>query len=178
VNKVNQSKSANEKEKHLYPAIKKALSDYLRRPDEDFSLTLEETANGFPDNVQAFLPNHIFVLGAHKEIRPDLTGRIGPGGVCAGLYGHVEFLLTAEVKDGSPTISDVFQAKSYGELYDAVALLVCTRLPEERLHRVLGEHPELLNYGSRRRLYICQFSQDEHAIINWVENREPRKPLI
>jgi len=168
------AKSTPRAEKVLYPNVKIALATYLQQLDSHIEIMLEITADKFPENVKPLIPDNVLFLLDNKETRPDLFGEIGPD--CTLFYGQSKFVLTVEVKDGSPTINDVFQAKKYGELYSApVALLISTELPEERLQRLLNQRPDILAYsGAYRRLYLCRYSGSTRTIDWWFENREPR----
>jgi hypothetical protein len=158
----------------MYPAIRKALLSYLRQEDDQIAIMLEITADEFPQSAQALLQSNVLYLLNSREARPDLFGHIGPD--CTQVYGRRDFLLTVEVKPGSPTIHDVFQAKKYGELYWAwVALLVSTDLPEERLRRLLKERLDLLGYsGGYSHLYLCRYSESSGTIDWWLDEKGPR----
>jgi hypothetical protein len=161
-------------ERALYPGVKKALTAYLRQEDDQITMILEITADKFPEKMKPLIPDNVLFLLDSKETRPDLFGEIGPD--CTAVYGQSKFLLTAEVKDGSPTINDVFQAKKYGELYSAqAALLISTEQPEERLRRMLIQRPSLLAYaGATWSLYLCRYSEQNETIDWWFEKKEPR----
>jgi hypothetical protein len=169
------AESTQRGERRLYPRAKRALTKYLRQGDDQIAILLEETAEGFSEGAKALLPYNILFLLNNREARPDLFGHIGPD--CRDSYGVSDFLLTAEVKDHAPTLGDVYQAKLYGELFSVpVALIISTKLPEERLRRLLIERPELLSYSAGyQRLYMCCFSQQDETLDRWLGDREPRK---
>ena len=161
-------------ERNLYSGVKKALTTYLRQGDDQIAVMLDITADGFPQRAQALLPSNVLYLLNSREVRPDLFGHIGPD--CTQAYGRRDFLLTVEVKPGSPTISDLFQAKKYGELYWApISLLVSTELPEERLRRLLSERLDLFGYcGGNYQLYLCRYSEANGVIDWWLDGKGPR----
>jgi hypothetical protein len=167
--------SAKQKEERkLYPGVKNGLMAYLRQADEDFTLLLEITADRMPERMKAFLQSNLLFLVNTKELRPDLFGHMGPD--CTQVYGRDTFLLTAEVKSGVPSVNDIFQAKKYGELYNApVALLASTEPPEERVLRLLEERPDLLGYAGTYSVYLCGYDEQDQTISWWFEDREPRR---
>ncbi len=169
--------STKRAERDLYPGVKKALVTYLHQGDDHHSTLLEVTADRFPEHMKGpqLVQDDLLFLLDSRETRPDLFGHIGPD--CTDVYGASTFVLTAEVKDGPPTINDVFQAKKYGDIYWAhVALLVATELPEERIRRLLVARPDLLSYGAGTwSLYLCHYSESTGTIDWWLEKREPRK---
>jgi len=65
-------------EKDLYPAVKEALTAYLRQGDDPIAIMLEVTADGFSESAKALLPDNVLWLLYSKEARPDLFGHIGP----------------------------------------------------------------------------------------------------
>lgn len=161
-------------ERNLYSGVKRALTAYLRQGDDQIAIMLEITADEFPERIKALLQSNVLYLLNSKEARPDLFGHIGPD--CTKAYGRKDFVMTVEVKPGTPTIHDVFQARKYGELYWApVALLVSTEFPEERLQRFLKERLDLLGFsGGHASLYLCRYLESNETIEWWFQDREPR----
>jgi len=161
-------------ERSLYSGVKNALTDYFRQGDDQIAITLDITADEFPQAAQALLQSSVLFLLNSREARPDLFGHIGPD--CTQAYGRRDFLVTVEVKPGSHSIHDVFQAKKYGKLnWAPIALLVSTELPEERLRRLLSERLDLFGYGGGyHQLYLCKYSESKGIIDWWLDGKGPR----
>jgi hypothetical protein len=159
----------------MYEGAKRSLIAYLRQPDDQIVTMVEVTADKFPESMKTLVRDELLFLLDNKDLRPDLFGEIGPD--CTQVYGTSKFILTAEVKPGPITITDVFQAKKYGEVYSApVALLMSPTLPTQRILRLLELRPDLLAYGGAyQRLYLCRYSEHNESIDWWFEKREPRK---
>jgi len=165
--------SKSEDESKLYTPVRDALESYFC-PGSEHCL-FEVTAEGVSNELQRKLPDEILFLLGSRELRPDILGCVEHPIGSKAFYYHA-FFVTAEVKDGAPTINDLFQAKKYGEIYGAaVTLLVSTEKPEERLLRLLKRRPELRHLPmSMYFAYLCRFSVKDEA-IDWWFPEQPRK---
>jgi hypothetical protein len=133
------------------------------------------TAQGVGDELQSRLRDEILFLLGSRELRPDILGQVEYPIESHAFYYH-SFFVAAEVKDGIPTIHDLFQAKKYGEIYEAaVTLLVSTQRPEERLLRLLKRNSVLLHLPmSMFSAYVCRFSAKDERIDSWFPE-QPRR---
>lgn len=122
-------------EKELYEPIK----EYLKRVfTQKFGhCILETTAEGtFNDTLKSVVRHDIIFSFLGKKASPDLTGFIqrepakwDPSYVPS----IVKDFITVEIKKEKITLQDIYQAKMYGDLFQAkYALLVSpNRIPEE-----------------------------------------------
>ena len=160
-------------EKEFYELVRRNLEEYFcKRAEECF---FEITAEKVGDKIMEKLSDEVLFLIGSKELRPDIMGYVKvPIGL--GLFLHSEFKVAVEVKNGKPTVNDIFQAKKYGELYNAaISILISTDKPEERVLRLLERRKELLSYYyGYYHLYLARFSKEEKKIVWWYPE-EPRK---
>jgi len=166
--------SESEDEAKLYLPVRNALESYFC-PGSEHCL-IEVTADRVSDKLQEKLPDDVLFLLKGGEVRPDILGRVEHPIGSKAFYYH-SFFVTAEVKDGAPTINDLFQAKKYGEIYSAaITLLASTQKPEERLLRLLKRNPVLLHLPMSMHLaYLCRFSVKD-GLIDWWFPEQPRRP--
>jgi len=168
--------SGRKAEERLYEPVKRALEGYFGQ-DDHIALALEVTADRFSPQMKHFLNDDTLFLVENRELRPDIFGKVGPDARQA--FGYSDFLVTAEVKSGVPTVNDIFQAKKYGELYHAFfSFLISTKLPEERVIRLLRHNPVLLFYSGISTAYMCRYSEESERFDWWFSEREPRKKNI
>ena len=122
-------------EKELYEPIK----EYLEKAfTEKFgNCYLETTADGsFSNTLKSVVRHDIIFSFLGKKAAPDLTGFIHTEGskrIPAEEPSIVQDFITVEIKKERITIQDVYQAKMYGDLFQAkYALLISPeRIPEE-----------------------------------------------
>jgi len=167
------STESEEKESRLYSCVRDTLQSYFCSGSID--CLFEVTAEGVSDELQGKLGDEILFLLGSRELRPDILGHVEHPVESKTFYYH-KFFVATEVKEGSPTINDLFQAKKYGEIYEAaVTLLVSTEKPEERLLRLLKRNPVLLHLPmSMFSAYLCKFSEKSEA-IDWWYPEPPRR---
>jgi len=163
----------NEGENMLYMGVRKALTSYFSDGSE--RCLFDVAAYGVSNELLQELPDEILFLLGNRELRPDILGRVEYPLQDKPFY-YSRFFVTAEVKDGPPTINDLFQAKKYGEIYEAaISLLVATEKPEERLLRLLKRKSVLLHLPmSMFRVYLCRYSAEVQAFTWWFPE-EPRR---
>jgi len=166
---------SEEKEKRLYSAVRDALHSYFSPGSLD--CIFEVTAEGVSDVLQGKLQDEVLFLLGSRELRPDILGHVEHPIESKAFYYH-SFFVTAEVKDGTPTVNDLFQAKKYGEIYEAaISLLVSTQKPEERLLRLLKRKSVLLHLPmSMFSAYLCRFLAKD-GTIDWWFPEHPRRDL-
>lgn len=162
-------------ESQLYDGVKRALTSYLRQGDDRFPIMLEITANKFPESLKPYVPKELLLLLTNRDMRPDLFGHLGPD--CTETYGRTNFVITAEVKPYPITVSDVFQAKKYGEIFFAkFALLISPMLPKQETIELLKMRLDFLGYSSGNcLLYIGRYAESEKRIDWWFDKTEPRQ---
>lgn len=170
------SREVEEREGRFYPGIRNALQSYFC--SGSVNCLFEVTAEGISDKLQGELGDEILFLLRSRELRPDILGHVEHPVGSKAFYFH-EFFVAAEVKEGSPTINDLFQAKKYGEIYEAaVTLLVSNEKPEERVVRLLKRRPVLLHLPmSMHSVYLCKFSE-KNGTIDWWYPEPPRKDQL
>lgn len=164
---------SEEKEKRLYSGVRDALQSYFCPGSVD--CIFEVTAEGVSDELQGKLQDEVLFLLGSRELRPDILGHVEHPVESKAFY-YNSFFVTAEVKDGTPTVNDLFQAKKYGEIYEAaISLLVSTQKPEERLLRLLKRKSILLQLPvSMFSTYLCKFSAKDET-IDWWFPQHPRR---
>lgn len=126
-------------ETELYEPIK----EYLR---EAFTAKfgnchLEITANGvFSDRLQKVVRQDIIFAFLGRKASPDLTGFVhSKGAELVLVYGPsiVQEFITVEIKAEKISLQDIYQAKMYGDLFQAkYALLISPEVIPEDLRRL------------------------------------------
>lgn len=113
------------------------------------------------DRLRAVLGN-----GCRK---PDIAGYVESN------LGNVIF--TAEVKRGSLTIQDIYQAKMYKELFGATfGFLIGTEPVTEELKRLLRAIPIILMSAGDYTFHflaIARFDLDSGTFVDWFLNLQP-----
>lgn len=130
-------------EKELYEPIKEYLEKAFRL--KFGNCYLEVTANGsFSELIKRGVRNDIIFSFLGKKASPDLTGFIHTQGnqwFVVWSNSDIQDFITVEIKRERLTLQDVYQAKMYGDLFQAkYALLISTEpIPEEirRLNQCL-----------------------------------------
>ena len=154
-------------EKELYEPIKK----YLKKGfTQKFGRChLEVTAEGsFSDILKRAVRNDIIFSFLGKKASPDLTGFTftKPLDWSSWSSSDIQDFITVEIKRGKLTIQDVYQARMYGDLFQAkYALLISDEsIPEEirRLDQRL--FCVTYRYMSGWYLYIGEWSTETNAI--------------
>jgi hypothetical protein len=164
---------SEENERRLYSGVRDALQSYFCPGSID--CLFEVTAEGVSNELQGKLRDEILFLLGSRELRPDILGHVKHPIESEAFYYH-EFFVAAEVKEGAPTVNDLFQAKKYGEIYEAaITLLVSTEKPEERLLRLLKRNSVLLHLPmSMFSAYLCKFSAKDGNIDRWFPEQPKR----
>jgi hypothetical protein len=155
-------------EKELYRPIKV----YLQKAFEQKfgQCYLEITASGvFSDELKRAVRNDIAFAFIGKKASPDLTGFIYTIPLIWGKWtsSDIQDFITVEIKSGKITIQDVYQAKMYGDLFQAkYALLISPESIPEEIRR-LDERLFCVTYRymSGWYLYIAKWSSYDKAII-------------
>lgn len=132
-------RSSKTAERELYEPIKEYLIEAFT---EKFgNCHLEITANGvFSDRLQKVVRQDIIFAFLGKKASPDLTGFVHSKGselVLAYSPSIVQDFITVEIKAERVSIQDVYQAKMYGDLFQAkYALLISPEVIPEKMRRL------------------------------------------
>ena len=146
-------KLATDTEWRLYGRVQNALLRCLKRARKN-DILIEITANGGtpPDRLVLRLGRKETDALSKRQLAPDLFGVVSEWESVLGvgpLRDKRDRYITAEVKNKSVSIGDFYQAKRYGEVFDAkYAFLVSSRPLPARVGRFLGESPGLTRYRS------------------------------
>lgn len=172
--------SSKTAEKELYEPIK----EYLEKAfTEKFgNCYLETTANGvFSDMLKRVVRHDIIFSFLGKKVSPDLTGFIHTEGSkwVSVLEGPsiVRDFITVEIKRERITLQDIYQAKMYGDLFQAKYALLISPEPIPGEIRRLDERLFFVTFRYMRGwyLYIGEWSSAINAIeeFKWL----PRPPF-
>ena len=160
-------------EKELYAPLKEYLNEAFERTFE--RCHLEITAQGyFSEELKCVVRNDIIFSFLGRKVSPDLTGFISrkESLLEAMTPSNIQDFITVEIKAERITLQDIYQAKMYGDLFEAkYALLISPKpIPEEikRLNqRLFITH----RYGGRY-IHIGRWLSGLHSIIDWL----PKSP--
>ena len=136
------------KEAQFYEPIKTALWDVFS--SAALSCHLEITNKGLSDKLQRSLDDFaLFYIKIDRQY-PDITGFVETS------YGRE--IITVEVKQRIRKINDFFQAKRYGEVFDAkyAFLISLTQIPEQ-IRRFIKKRSAIYYYSYQKQLIIAQF---------------------
>jgi len=167
---------SNTGESEFYEPVKSKIEELLRAKYKDKinELHLEITANGkFSNELKNKLGQYrdiIFVF--LRSASPDISGFIE----IKDDYSNTGFIVV-EVKREEIKLDDIYQARKYGELFDAkhTFLISVREIPEEikRLSRALYS---LLSLPAYKTLNLCQFDEQKNEIISWFPENPYAKP--
>lgn len=126
-------------EKELYDPVKRHLEDRFRQKFGFGNCYLEITADGsFSDTLKSFVRHDIVFSFLGKKASPDLAGfiiREGAPPLWAPTLSRsdIKDFITVEIKREKIAPQDIYQAKMYGDLFQAkYALLISPEpIPEE-----------------------------------------------
>jgi hypothetical protein len=166
--------SANRKttEKELYEPIKEFLDKAFT---EKFgNCDLEVTAEGsFSDMLKSVVRHDIIFSFLGKKASPDLTGFIQTGSSkwVPLTISNIKDFITVEIKRGKITLQDIYQAKMYGDLFQAkYALLISPGDIPEEIRRLDKQHFVTYRYMSGWYLYVGEWSSRANAVkeFRWL----------
>jgi hypothetical protein len=172
------NRSGKTAEKELYAPVKEYLTEIFT---EKFgNCYLEITADGvFSDLLKKVIRNDIIFTFLRKKISPDLTGFIhSRGSELVLTYGPsvVKDFITVEIKRKKIAPQDIYQAKMYGDLFQAkYALLISSVLIPEEIRRLDKQIFLTHRFMSGWAVHVGEWCVDEGAVIisNWI----PRPPF-
>jgi hypothetical protein len=156
-------------EEELYQSVVEALKSYFVGK-KGVDATFWITSRGIPEEVRKLLKSEILFL-VDKEFRPDIMGvlRLPTQQITQ------QQLVTVEVKN-RVDLRAWFQAKNYGDLYDAkIALLVSPAPMPEKIRRLIEVHPAL-RYRFMSGHSICYARVDKIERI--LSKFFPEEPLL
>ena len=164
-------------EKELYEPIKKYLEEAFRK--KFGNCDLEVTANGvFSETLKRVVRDDIIFSFLGKKASPDLTGFIHTRGSewVTVLEGPsiVKDFITVEIKSEKIILQDVYQAKMYGDLFQAKYALLISPEPIPEEIRRLNQRLLFVSYRHIPSwyLYIGEWSSEASAIeeYKWLPN--------
>ena len=126
---VDMEKRVSKEEEALYEPVMKALEIVFSTLGE---CHLEITARrSFSDKLQKIFDDVALYMMNVEGFYPDITGFVKTNASSTDVF-------TVEVKLGSPTIKNIFQAKNYGQIFNAkYALLISTEAISEPKRRLI-----------------------------------------
>jgi len=164
-------------EKELYEPIRGHLTAFFDISDKSSICWLDNTAGGvFSDTLKKVVPHDIIFAFLGKKASPDLTGFMYDRNYQNNPFSMhgVKNYITVEIKKEKVTLQDIYQAKMYGDLFQAkYALLISPEpIPEEM--RRLDQHLFITyRYMTGWRVYIGEWSSKLNLVARWF----PHPPL-
>lgn len=153
-------------EKQLYLLSIEAVKHYFKQKGIEAIFWI--TSEKMPEEVSRYLKDEVLFLVGKREFRPDIMGVIKSSPLGLGIV-LVEKLITIEVKNKEISLQDWFQAKNYGDLYEApISLLISTKPMPEKLKRLI-DHSSSLKYRpiSSYRIYYACLNTKEGALTEF-----------
>jgi hypothetical protein len=153
------------KERELYEPVRAALErSFAAIGKKTFSET--RATKGLGEPLKALIPQNLEILFRFLNYKPDVVG------YAESTHGNQIF--TAEVKRGSLTVQDIYQAKMYKELFGATfGFLIGTQPVPEELKRLLRTIPIiLLSAGDYtfHFLALARFDLETGTFTDWFQN--------
>jgi len=172
------NKSGKTTERELYMPIKEYLAEAFTQ--RSGNCHLEITADGvFSNLLKKVIRNDIIFTFLRRKASPDLTGFIhSRGSELVLTYGPslVQDFITVEIKCKRITPQDIYQAKMYGDLFQAKYALLISSVPiPEEIRRLDKQIFLTYRFMSGWVLHVGEWCVDEGAVIvsNWI----PRAPF-
>ena len=169
---TNNSKVA---EKELYEPIRKYLDEAFR--DKFGRCYLEITSDGsFSELLKSAVRRDIVFSFLGRKASPDLTGFIAsvPSPWTPSSRINVQDFITVEIKREKIRLQDIYQAKMYGDLFQAKYSLLIS--PEEIPQEIVRLHQQLFvlyRFMGSWGLYIGEWDSHDKAIYEWL----PESPI-
>lgn len=154
----------------MYEAVKEWLIAYFNtRRKVGCSCHLESTTPNkpFSNHVRCLFSDELLFLLKIEGFYPDLIGYVEVSGESR------HRIMTVEVKGEKAKLKDIFQAKEYGEIFQAdYALLISSQPLPIEIKKILEKRPDLLSYSAGyRTLKVAELELDQKKSIlamNWV----------
>jgi hypothetical protein len=149
-------------EADLYEPIKQHLEQLFTLAGKRVYLEIA-AARGFSETLKRAIPPGKEIVFAFLRQRPDVLGFIEEE--------YTKNLVTVEVKEKSPTLEDIYQAKLYKEVFEAKCgfLVTSSAIPEELKRLCKGNFSVLRSVGDNtyRFLVIAQFDKVSGKFVDW-----------
>jgi len=127
------------KEREYYPALKKALKEYLER-DNTATVQLAITSNKIPEWVKSGWDDVTAYAALVTKKKPDIMGYLQSKN-----EHNIRKLLSVEFKVGELNFEDIYQLKMYAELFDSdLNYLISTEPVNSDLKRFLEKRRGVL----------------------------------
>ncbi len=151
------------KEKDLYEPVKNALERSFASIGKQ-AIAETSASKGFSERLKASFPSGSEILFRYMTLRPDIVGSVEPT--------RLPTMFTVEVKLGSPTIRNVYQAKLYKEVFGAsLGFLIATEPIPEELKRLCSVRSSILCSSDDYTFSlftIGQFDTESGVFTNWL----------
>jgi hypothetical protein len=180
------SKANKPLEKELYKPIKEHLEARFKRSFG--GCYMEITSEGtFSQAIQCVIAHDIIFSFLSKQASPDLVGFTWEkerqqadqwlDSVATSMptkNSDIKDFITVEIKRDAVTIQNVYQAKMYGDLFQAkYALLVSPKPIPEKIKRVHKQLSVLGRFMSGWHVYLGQWNAELNDISSWF----PKSPF-
>jgi len=151
------------KEKDLYRGVKEALTKEIRGKE----VYLEVTAFGgkMSERLEHSLDTQAFFFIKTEKHSPDVMGYVieAESSLGFGILSQEQMnRIIAEIKDDPISIADFYQAKRYGEVFDAkYSFLISNKPMPEEVRRFVVERPVIQHYqytGGQREIIYAEFN--------------------
>ena len=152
-------------EKSLYEPVKKALEENFKKLGNCY---FEITAKGkISDKLKRYFDDIDLHIINVEKFSPDLIGYVIKGFFSRdnlGL-GKAEEIIVVEVKNNLK-LKDIYQAKQYGEIFNAkYTLLIYSEPLAEEIRRFLKQRPDILSHSAGyQQVRMAQFDEAEGKI--------------
>ena len=162
-------------EKELYEPIKEHLRELFQ--ENVGNCYLEITADGiFNSTIERVVRHDIIFSFLNKKASPDLTGFItveesSPSWLQSMSSAHIKEFITVEVKKEAITLQDIYQAKLYGDLFQArYALLVSPKPIPEKIRRLDRQISICHRMSNNWVVYIGEWYsfEDKRLVSDWL----------
>lgn len=152
----------SESEKELYEGVKQNLQELFQKIGKCY---LEITAEGKISNeLKRMLDDLSLYIINVERFSPDIMGY-----VIEEELSESKDIIVVEIKPSKIRIKDIFQAKIYGEIFNAkYTLLISSESIAEEIRRFLEKRPEILSHSAGYKSVItAQFDKKENIIKSW-----------
>lgn len=161
----------DKKERSLYEPIKSKLEE-LFNPIFN-NVFLEITADGnFSNKIKKRINNYrdIVFIFLKRGVSPDITGYVDTSTEqYKNRYGFYDGFVIAEIKNEKLDLEAVYQARKYGELFEArYAFLISTEEIPEEIKRLSKAVFSLLQLPAYVTLTLVQYKDRE--FVEWFPN--------
>jgi hypothetical protein len=127
---------------------------------------------GFSEKLKQAIREGRDIVFAHLRRRPAILGFIQEE--------YTRSFITVEVKEKSPTLEDIYQAKLYKEVFDVKCAFLITgsTIPEELKRLCRTTYPILHSVGddTYRFLVVAQFDKASNEFTEWFDQNPFEKP--